>query len=131
MPRVIHFEIHSADPPQAIGFYGKVFGWTFEKYPGPVDYWTVITGAEGQPGINGGLVRRRGPAPTPDEPVPVVAFVCTIEVDDLDATGAAIVAAGGTLAVPRMPIPGLAWLAYYKDQDSNIFGVYQADPNAK
>jgi predicted enzyme related to lactoylglutathione lyase len=30
-----------------------------------------------------------------------------------------------------MPIPGLGWLAYYKDTEGNIFGMMQPDPNAK
>ena len=131
MQRVVHFEIHAGDPPRLIDFYGKVFGWKFEKYPGGVDYWTITTGAADQPGINGGLVRRRGETPGAGDPTPVIAFVCTVDVADLDKTAAVIVAAGGTLAAAKMAIPGMAWLAYYKDPDSNIFGLFQADPNAK
>ena len=37
----------------------------------------------------------------------------------------------GTVALAKMAIPALAWLAYLKDTESNIFGVYQADKNAK
>ena len=37
-----------------------------------------------------------------------------------------------TLALDdKHAIPGLAWLAYYKDPESNIFGIYQLDKNAK
>jgi predicted enzyme related to lactoylglutathione lyase len=131
MQRVVHFEIHAGDPPRLIDFYGKVFGWTFQKYEGGPDYWTITTGPTDRSGINGGLVRRMGPTPNAKEPTPVIAYVCTVDVADLDKTAAAIVAAGGTLARPKMAIPGMAWLAYYKDPDSNIFGIFQADPNAK
>jgi hypothetical protein len=34
-----------------------------------VDYWLITTGPDGQPGINGGLLRRRGPAPAEGQPV--------------------------------------------------------------
>ena len=41
-----------------------------------------------------------------------------------------IKALGGTIALPKMPIPHVGWLAYGKDTEGNIFGVMQADPNA-
>src|SRR5260370_7031201 len=58
MSRVIHFEIPASDPERASAFYKKVFGWKIEKWPGPTDYWLVNTGAEGTPGINGGLLKK-------------------------------------------------------------------------
>ena len=42
----------------------------------------------------------------------------------------AAVAAGGTVAVPKMPIPTMGWLAYCKDTEGNIFGMMQMDPAA-
>ena len=133
MNRVVHFEIHTANPARAVEFYSKLFGWKFDQYPGgPTDYWLITTGPADQPGgINGGLVRRMGGTPKASDPTPVVAYVCTIDVENIDTMGAAILAAGGTLAHPKAAIPGLAWLAYYKDTDSNIFGIYQVDKNAK
>ena len=41
-----------------------------------------------------------------------------------------IVANGGTIVVPKMPIPGVAWLVYAKDTEGNIFGVHQEDASA-
>jgi len=131
MPRVIHFEIHAGDPERAMAFYAGLFGWKFEKIAGPMEYWLINTGAAEQPGINGGLLRRMGPNPDPAAPTPVVGFVCTLDVADVDRTVADALKAGGTVALPKMAIPGLAWLAYLKDTESNIFGVYQADKNAK
>ena len=32
-------------------------------------------------------------------------------------------AAGGTVAVPKMAIKGVGWLAYCKDPEGNIFGL--------
>jgi len=60
MARVVHFEIHAEKPDRAINFYQKSFGWEFQKWDGPMDYWMITTGPEDQPGINGGLVPRRG-----------------------------------------------------------------------
>ena len=64
------------------------------KDPFPVrtlDAVVFVTGNAPEPGINGGLVRRRGAAPAADQPVN--AFVCTIGVADLDATLAKLPAA--------------------------------------
>jgi predicted enzyme related to lactoylglutathione lyase len=129
MPRVIHFEIHAEDPERAVAFYATVFGWTITRWTGPVDYWLITTGPDGQPGINGGLLRRRGPAPA--EGQPVNAYPCTVDVPSVDEWLGRVTAAGGTVALPKMPIPGVGWLAYAKDTEGNIFGIMQADPAAK
>lgn len=42
-----------------------------------------------------------------------------------------IEAHGGTIVVPKMPIPGVGWLAYAKDTEGSIFGIHQADPTAQ
>ena len=63
MSRVIHFEIHAADVPRAVAFYAAVFGWKTEdwsQYAG-MPYIGVITGEEGQPGINGAIMQRMSP----------------------------------------------------------------------
>ena len=35
------------------------------------------------------------------------------------------------IALPRMPIPTVGWLAYAKDTEGNLFGMMQMDANAK
>jgi predicted enzyme related to lactoylglutathione lyase len=39
--------------------------------------------------------------------------------------------AGGKLVMPKMPIPGVGYFAYCEDTEGNLFGVMQADKNAK
>ena len=129
MSRVVHFEIHAENPERALAFYTKVFGWQFQKWAGPMDYWLITTGTEGERGINGGMVRRMGPPPTDGQAVN--AYACTIEIPAIDEFVAKIVAAGGKIALPKMPIPGIGWLAYFKDTEGNIVGVMQPDPQAK
>lgn len=129
MNRPTHFEFHTANPEGAIAFYTRVFGWNFQKWEGPMDYWLITTGGGEGVGINGGMVRRMGAAPA--EGQAVNAFINTIKVESVDAAGLKITANGGTIALPKMPIPGMGWLAYGKDVDGNIFGVMQDDPAAK
>jgi predicted enzyme related to lactoylglutathione lyase len=125
MPRPIHFEIHADDPDRAQRFYEKLFGWTFAGVPG--SSFRLIRTGEG-PGIDGGLMQRRGPPPTGGEPLN--SWVCTVDVDDVDAAVARAEAEGGALALPKMAIPGVGWLAYVKDSEGNIVGMMQIDAAA-
>jgi hypothetical protein len=128
MPRVVHFEIQATDPEALCRFYTELFGWKFNRW-GEAPYWLVETGPAGQPGINGGLLARNGPAPS--EGQSVNAFVCTVEVPSVDEYFARAISLGGTVAVPKMPIPTVGWLAYVKDPNGNILGLMQPDPEAK
>jgi len=127
MPRVIHFEIHAGDPDRAVKFYESLLGWTFQKWEGPMDYWLVNTGPDSQPGINGGLLRRQGEL----DGQAVIAYVCTVDVENVDASITKAQSLGAQVVVPKMPIPGMGWLVYCKDSEGNIFGMMQADPEAK
>lgn len=129
MPRPIHFEIHAADPHRAIGFYSKLFGWTFSKWESPMDYWLIKTGEKGTPGIDGGLLPRRGDAPAAMQPCN--AWVCTVDVADVDSTAKRVVELGGTIVVPKMAIPTVGWLTYGHDTEGNVFGMMQMDAAAK
>src|SRR4051794_24820593 len=120
MSRTIHFEIHAENPNRASAFYTALFGWQIKKWEGPMEYWMIITGPNDQPGINGGLLRRRGPSPT--EGQCVNAYVCTMNVADIDASLNKLATIGGTIALPKMPVPGVGYLAYAKDTEGNIFG---------
>jgi predicted enzyme related to lactoylglutathione lyase len=127
MPRPIHFEIHAENTQRAIDFYTKLFGWQISQW-GTQPYWMVKTGEAGTPGIDGGLLPRRGPGPA--DMAAVNAFVCTVDVADLDAMVAKLVACGGAVALPKMPIPTVGWLAYGKDTEGNLFGMMQMDEKA-
>ena len=127
MARVVHFEIHAEKPDRAINFYQNSFGWEFQKWDGPMDYWMVMTGPDDQPGINGGLVQRWGKI----DGEAVIAYVCTVDVPDIDATLSTIEQNGGTIAVPKMAVPGVGWLVYFKDTEGNIFSAMENDPDAK
>jgi uncharacterized protein len=127
MSRVIHFEIHAPEPKALIDFYTALLGWSFTKQEA-MDYWLIDTGPADQPGINGGLVRR--PVAGPAESQAVNAFICTVQVDSLDETLQTNADLGGVVALSKMPIPGIGWLAYIKDTDGNILGLLQSDEAA-
>jgi len=122
MSRVVHFEIPADDPARAVDFYKNAFGWTFDKWDGPEEYWLIGTGNEGDMGINGGLMHRSRPDQT---------VVNTIGVESVDDAVKAIVRAGGDIIMPKTPIPGVGYLAYFRDPEGNTFGVMHPDPTAK
>jgi len=130
MSRVVHFEIQADDVERAMAFYAAAFGWAFEDYGQFTGspYWGILTGPEDTPGINGGLLRR--PAPAPAIGQGNNAYVCTMEVDDYDATERRILDAGGQVALPKMALVGMAWQGYYLDTEGNTFGIHQPDPEA-
>jgi predicted enzyme related to lactoylglutathione lyase len=124
MARAVHFEIHSADPERAGRFYTAVLGWTVERW-GDQDYWVVTTGPADEPGLNGGILPRQGPAPEPG--AAVNGYVITHQVDDIDATLRGALDNGATVAVDKAPMPGVGMLAYLNDPDGNLFGVLEGE----
>mgnify|MGYP001427491211 CR=1 FL=1 len=131
MGRVVHFEIQVDDIERAKSFYGAVFGWSFQDWSGAAGatYWGVVTGGGEEPGIDGGLLQRPCPAPALGQGTN--AFVCTVGVDDYDATEQRILEAGGVVALPKMALTGMAWQGYYLDTEGNTFGIHQPDPDAR
>ncbi len=121
MPRPTHFEIPAENPERAMTFYQNVFGWTFQKWDGPMPYWMIITGPDSEPGINGGLMPRQHAG----QPC-----VNTVAVADVDAAIATVTKNGGGVAVPKMAVPGVGWLAYCTDLDGHIFGLIQMQATA-
>ena len=128
---VVHFEIHAADVPRAVAFYQAVFGWQVEDWGAfaGMPYFGVITRAEGEPGINGAIMQRQGD--NPPAGATVAGAVLTMGTDDFDATAARIAGAGGSVALPKMALVGMAWQGYFLDTEGNVFGVHQPDPEAK
>jgi predicted enzyme related to lactoylglutathione lyase len=121
LPRVVHFEISSEDPDKAIEFYKNTFGWEFQKWEGPMEYWLIKTGESEEPGIDGGLAKKG----------PQNMDVNIIDVDDVDDALNKVVANGGKIVQPKEALPGVGYLAYIQDPDGNIFGLMKDDPNAK
>lgn len=122
MPRVVHFEIDAKKPENVIPFYEKVFGWKIEKWKGPVDYWLIMTGKEKDPGIDGGLSKRTEAQPS---------TVNTIDVPSVDEYIKKVKANGGRIIRPKLAVPGVGWMVYFKDPEGNVWGMMQTDKSAR
>lgn len=125
-PRPHHFEILADNVERAEKFYKTTFGWKFDTVPGPSPYWLITTGDDDTKGINGGLMPAKA---VPDWPRG--AFICTVSTKALDADLKKITANGGTIVAPKRAVPTMGWVAYCKDTEGNVFGVWQEDKNAK
>ena len=121
MNGLTHFAINADDVPAARAFYEKVFGWRFTAF-GPPDFYRIET----PDGPGGALQKRRELL----EGRPTVGYECTIEVADVDATAAAVTAAGGRIVMPRTTIAGVGDLIFFADPAGNVAGAIRYDPSA-
>jgi uncharacterized protein len=125
MNMIAYFEIQSAHPEKAIAFYQTLFNWRFTRDEHvPIPYWRIET-----EGIRGGLLKR--PAATPPPECGTNAYVCSIEVSDIDAVADKILSLGGIVALPKFAVPGVCWHGYFVEPDGTTFGVFQPDSSAK
>lgn len=108
-------------------FYQDIFGWKFEKYEDESmeKYWMIKTGSDSEPGINGGMIARRGEEPMKD--APIRGYVCTIGVDDVEAYVEKVKMAGGTIAMEATKVEGMGVLASFRDTEGNSVGLMQLD----
>jgi predicted enzyme related to lactoylglutathione lyase len=114
---MVHIEIPAADTAKGREFWGGLFGWQFEAFPGsPEEYHTTriddTSGAaimEAEPGTHGARVY--------------------FDVDDIKAGAARVGELGGEASEP-MPVPGMGWFSTCTDTQGNAFGLWQHDPSA-
>ena len=117
MPYVGYVEFNVPDEGKTADFYRAVFGWeASEMYPG---YLSVASGDE--PGIDTGIAKSEDGS---------VSTVATILVDDLDEAIGTVEANGGTVTVPRFPIPGVGYGCYFTDINEMTVGMWEADTTA-
>lgn len=116
-----HFEIYGEHPAGLADFYRGVFGWQVEQMEA-LDYWRIDTGSSGTNTLNGGLTYRAIPG--------LNGWMLYVQVPLLDETVELIKSLGGSVIRPKTAVPRAAWVTIVADPAKNIFGVWQADPNA-
>ena len=93
----------------------------------PYDYYRIQAGAEDEPGIDGGIGAIADTPTVEGKPLTQV----TIPVPSVDECIARIEEAGGRVIEPKMPIPGIGWFAACAEPGELLFGVMEADPEAR
>ncbi|HLZ82789.1 MAG TPA: VOC family protein [Caulobacteraceae bacterium] len=117
--RLRHVAINADDVQRAKAFYETVFGWRFEPW-GPPDFYQVKNAGEG---FLGALQHRRELKPG----AKMLGFEATMGVEDIQATIAAVEAAGGRILTRPYYIEGVGKLVYFEDPEGNFVGVMQYD----
>lgn len=120
---IAHFAIHADDCPRAKAFYETVFQWRFQPW-GPPEFWLIET----SPGaIGGSLQKRRQPAVASGQN----GYECTIAVDDIHATAAAIGAAGGRVLMSPVTIERIGTLVGFHDPEGNSVCAMQYEKGVR
>ena len=114
--QVVHVEIPADDTAKGREFWGSLFGWEFQSYPGPFEYHMTQ------------ISEQTGAAITDMEPgkrAPRIYF----DVDEINAGATRVKELGGEADEPR-PVPSMGWFVICKDTNGNEFGLWQNDPSA-
>jgi predicted enzyme related to lactoylglutathione lyase len=115
--QIVHFEIPADDTEKSREFWGSLFGWQFQEFPGAPGGYYMTQFSEGTGGaIYGADGDKRGAR---------VYF----DVDDINAGIARVNELGGQ-AGEAMAVPSMGWFATCTDTEGNDFGLWQTDPNA-
>jgi predicted enzyme related to lactoylglutathione lyase len=114
----IWYELLTRDAKAAKAFYDDVIGWDIdaEAPPGGMDY-RMINASDGQ--VGGVMQLNADMLAGGAKPV----WLGYFGVDDVDASVAAIVAAGGSVHLPAFDIPGIGRLAMVADPQGIPFYV--------
>ena len=113
--QIVHLEIPADDTGQAREFYGSLFGWEFETYPGPMEYHMARLADQQGAAIMSGEGKKGTRS--------------YFDVDDINAGVARVKELGGQ-ADDAMPVPQMGWFATATDPHGNEFGLWQTDPSA-
>jgi uncharacterized protein len=114
--QVVHLEIPADDTVKGREFWGSLFGWQFEAFPGPFEYHVTQISAQTGAAITNMEPGKRGAR-------------AYFDVDDINAGAARVKELGGVADEPR-PVPGMGWFAICQDTEGNEFGLWQNDPSA-
>ena len=107
--KINYIEFVSTDIARTKQFYSSVFGWSFEDWgPEYVSFSSASAGVDG--GFMAGEAKENGP-------------LVILYSSNLEATEAAVVAAGGTIVVPIFAFPG-GRRFHFADGAGNTLGVW-------
>ena len=113
---VVHVEIPADNTAQEREFWGGLFGWQFENFPGPSEYHMTRISDQ-----TGGAITNMEPGKR--------GLRVYFDVDDINAGAARVRELGGE-ASEAMPVPSMGWFVTGTDPQGNEFGLWQSDPSA-
>ena len=114
--QIVHFEIPADDTARGREFWGSLFGWQFQSFPGPFEYHMTQISDQTGAAITNMEPGKRGTR-------------AYFEVDDINAGAARVRELGGEANEP-MSVPGMGWFATCRDPQGNEFGLWKHDTTA-
>lgn len=118
---LVWFEIPADNPERAKSFYGSLFGWKIELFPGMTDYWHIDTGG-GDDTLDGGLITRKHPQQ------PITNYV---SVSSVDESAAKVETLGGKICKPKTAVPQMGYFVICQDTEGNEFALWEVNESAK
>ena len=123
---LIWFEIPADNLDRAKAFYGKLFGWKINPFPGMAspeaqNYLHIDTGGE-DASPDGGLMTRMHPQQT---------ITQYISVPSVTQSMAKVEKLGGKICKPRTAVPAMGFFAVCQDTEGNPFALWERNDKAK
>ena len=114
--QIVHTEIPADDTAASQAFWGSLFGWQFQSFPGPSEYLMGQNSDSSGVAITDMEPGKRG-------------LRSYFDVDDINAGAARVKELGGESG-EAMPVPGMGWFSVCSDPHGNEFGLWQSDESA-
>jgi uncharacterized protein len=114
--QIVHIEIPADDTAKGREFWGSLFGWQFEAFPGPSEYHMTRIGDQMGAAITDMEPGKRGTR-------------SYFDVEDIKAAAARVKELGGQADEPQA-VPSMGWFSTCTDTQGNEFGLWQNDPSA-
>lgn len=118
---IVWFEIPADKPERAKKFYGRLFGWKINPFPGMPDYQQIDTGGA-DTSLDGGLLKRLHPAHT---------ITTYVSVPSVTKFMAKVEKFGGSICRPKTAVPGMGYFAICQDTENNTFALWEMNQKAK
>ena len=119
---IVWFEILADDVERAKSFYGELFGWKIERFPGPMEYWHIDTGGSDDT-PDGGLLKRQNPGQQ--------GITNYIGVASVDESAVKVEKLGGKICMAKTAVPEMGYFAICQDPENNVFALWERNENAK
>ena len=119
---IVWFEIPVDNVERAKTFYGKLFGWKIDKFPGArMPYWIVNTGSD-DPARNGGMMERQFPEHT---------ITNYISVPSVEQAAAKAKKLGGKICMEKTAVPEMGYFVVCQDTENNTCALWERNEKAK
>jgi predicted enzyme related to lactoylglutathione lyase len=118
MNPVVYFEVPVQDLERAIAFYGKVFGYAFERATIDGNEMALFPADRAALGVSGALAKGESYVPGKQG---VRVYFNTLSIDD---TLRRVELAGGRVLYPKTSLGEAGWVAEFEDSEGNCIALH-------